>query len=123
MKCKIAISVLVLLLVFTNAWHVDSLAELGIRAQGSDELLHEFATQLENTATLADLAVQGKTEAEAVDLLKRLFPASQPVVTSSMVFTPPVSLELGPDGRVQRLHRDESWAGFARSAAPASKNP
>jgi hypothetical protein len=123
MKCKIAISVLVLLLVFTNAWHVDSRAELSIRAQGSDELLHEFATQLENTAALADLTVQGKTGAEAVDLLKRLFPASQPVVTSSMVFTPPVSLELGPDGRVRRVHRDESWAAFARPAAPASKNP
>lgn len=113
MRWKIASAVLAMLLVATNAWHTYHFLDQAVTLAHRDQVLHEFANKVKATTTLASLVVKGKPEAEAIGLLKQLFPSEKHFVKEGTINSSWLSIKLGPGRVAQELEVDETityWA-------------
>jgi hypothetical protein len=116
MRWKIVAAVLAVLLVASNGYHVYHSFDCGLTLSYRDQVLYELANQLKATATLANVVVKGKTEVEALGMLKRLFPGEEPFVKEGAINTTWLSLKLGRENVVEAVQIDETASHWALSA-------
>lgn len=102
-----------LVLVATNGWLAYCCLDQGVTLVYRDQVLYELANKLKATTAIADLSVQGKPKAEAVGLLKRIFPGEEPFIKEGEINTTWLSIKLASGETVQGLQVDETVSHWA----------
>jgi len=109
-------AVLAIALVGTNGWWAFRSIDQGITNTYREQVLYEYEHRVEALQTLADIAVKGKSAAEAHQLLRSLFPKEAPYERDGSLNTAWIALSLSPEGRVLGVER----ASAARDASAAA---
>ncbi len=108
-------------LVGTNGWWLYQAVDQSITMSYREQMRDEAEHQIEALQALADMAVKGKTAAQAQQLLRQLFPEEEPYEKDGALRTAWIALSISPEGRVEGVERTSSASHASGAASSAGQ--
>ena len=113
MKRNVAIVLLGILLLASNAYHVYWGVDQGITLSYREQVLYELSNRLLATSRLCDQFIKNKTKAEIEKAVKKSFPNETMWVKEGMLNTAWINIKMNKAEKMESFFIDETAVAWA----------